>query len=265
MAVRFCRYISLLLLVLFISVSASVAQEVQNGFSGEAIRLSRDSIFTYMEGSFGAVLMVCAGIGTILSASMGMYSQSKVLLIAALGIFSVRSMTVTFFPDQADKIAVVDQKGPESGPRGASNSASPSPEPEPSPLPAPTQAIASPNPTTEPKATNQATKVPSRVATKNPTSVPTTAPSKKPTEAPTAAPTKAPTFVPTSPPMPTATVKPAATPVPTPAPKKCTGGRSCIMVDNKYCHCQFRLAGDDPDCTMIGERKCTFGNNVANP
>lgn len=248
-------YSALIVLLAVFSVDTAFAADVQNGFSGEAIRLSRDSIFDYMEGSFGAFLLVCAGFGTILSASMGMYSQSKVLLIAALGIFSVRSMTVTFFPDQADKAAVVDEGGAAPGPKAGANSAGP--KSESTPEPEPTAAL-SKSPEPEPTAPAQPSAKPSIFSTSVPSKVPTSKPTQAPTKAATQAPTKVPTAAPTTPPKPTATSKPAPTPAPTAAPKKCTGGRMCLITGTS-CHCSSRLPQDDPTCTNIGDIPCRFG------
>lgn len=57
-------------------------------------------IFTYIEGSFGALVMVCAGVGAILSSAFGQYRASLGLLVVALGSFTLRSFVGTFFNDK---------------------------------------------------------------------------------------------------------------------------------------------------------------------
>ena len=58
-------------------------------------------IFTYLEGSFGALVMVVAGIGAIFSAAMGQYKAAIGLLVVAVGAFILRSLVGTFFNDSS--------------------------------------------------------------------------------------------------------------------------------------------------------------------
>ena len=58
-----------------------------------------NAVLTYLEGSFGALVMVCAGIGAILSAAFGQYKASLGLLVVAIGSFILRSLMSTFFND----------------------------------------------------------------------------------------------------------------------------------------------------------------------
>ena len=57
-------------------------------------------IFTYLEGSFGALIMVAAGIMAIFSAAVGQYKAALGLLIVAAGAFILRSLVGTFFNDE---------------------------------------------------------------------------------------------------------------------------------------------------------------------
>jgi len=54
-------------------------------------------IFGYLEGSFGAIIMVSAGIGAILSSAFGQYRAALGLLVVAVGAFILRSLTTAFF------------------------------------------------------------------------------------------------------------------------------------------------------------------------
>ena len=60
---------------------------------------SVNAILTYLEGSFGALIMVSAGIGAIMSAAFGQYRAALGLLVVAIGAFILRSLMSTFFND----------------------------------------------------------------------------------------------------------------------------------------------------------------------
>lgn len=65
------------------------------------VRLSQslNAILTYIEGTFGAMVMVAAGIGAILSSAFGQYRAALGLLVVAVGAFILRSLVGTFFND----------------------------------------------------------------------------------------------------------------------------------------------------------------------
>lgn len=56
-------------------------------------------MFTYLEGSFGALVMVVAGIMAVFAAALGSYKMGLGLLIVAVGAFILRSLVSTFFND----------------------------------------------------------------------------------------------------------------------------------------------------------------------
>lgn len=58
-------------------------------------------IFAYLEGSFGALIMVSAGLGAIISSAFGQYRAALGLLVVAVGAFILRSLVSTFFNDIA--------------------------------------------------------------------------------------------------------------------------------------------------------------------
>ena len=58
-----------------------------------------NAVLLYLEGSFGALVMVCSGVGAILSAAFGQYRASLGLLVVAIGSFILRSLMSTFFND----------------------------------------------------------------------------------------------------------------------------------------------------------------------
>lgn len=69
-------------------------------YNDDRIANSVNAILTYIEGSFGALVMVSAGIGAILSSAFGQYRAALGLLVVAVGAFILRSVLATFFNDQ---------------------------------------------------------------------------------------------------------------------------------------------------------------------
>ncbi len=59
------------------------------------------AIFRYIEGTFGAMVMVAAGIAAIFSAAFGQYKAALGLLVVAVGSFILRSLVDTFFDTAA--------------------------------------------------------------------------------------------------------------------------------------------------------------------
>ena len=68
-------------------------------YNDDRIAEAVDIIFRYIQGSFGALVMVCAGIGAIISSAFGGYRAALGLLVVAIGAFILRSLVRTFFND----------------------------------------------------------------------------------------------------------------------------------------------------------------------
>ena len=66
-------------------------------FNDERIANSVNTLLAYLEGSFGALVMVASGIGAILSSAFGQYRAALGCLIVAVGAFILRSILATFF------------------------------------------------------------------------------------------------------------------------------------------------------------------------
>ncbi len=79
----------------------AMAQEVQSELVGtyndERVAEAVNRMFGYIEGSFGALIMVAAGLGAIMSAAFGQYRAALGLLVVAVGSFILRSLVGTFF------------------------------------------------------------------------------------------------------------------------------------------------------------------------
>lgn len=68
-------------------------------YNDTRITQSVNAVLTYLEGSFGALVMVASGIGAILSAAFGQYRAALGLMVVAIGAFILRSLMSTFFND----------------------------------------------------------------------------------------------------------------------------------------------------------------------
>ena len=95
--------------VLLIGGLAELAHAQSNG--GNIVGLSRSeadyqdglvrgavaNLFELIEGAFGALIMVVAGLGAIVAAAMGAYRAAVGMLVVAVGAFILRSLVSLFF------------------------------------------------------------------------------------------------------------------------------------------------------------------------
>lgn len=76
----------------------SLAQfDAPGQFNDDRIAIGINRIYTYLEGAFGALIMIAAGLGAIISAAFGQYRAALALLVVAVGAFILRSLVATFF------------------------------------------------------------------------------------------------------------------------------------------------------------------------
>jgi hypothetical protein len=68
-------------------------------YNDERIDTVINAVFTYLEGSIGALIMVGAGISAIVASAFGQYKAALGLLAVAVGAFVLRSLVGTFFND----------------------------------------------------------------------------------------------------------------------------------------------------------------------
>jgi uncharacterized membrane protein YozB (DUF420 family) len=69
-------------------------------FNDDAIVQSAEAILgQFIEGSFGALLMIVAGLVAIIAAAMGAYRAAMACLVIAVGAFVLRSFVTRFFGD----------------------------------------------------------------------------------------------------------------------------------------------------------------------
>lgn len=85
------------------SQDASIAQYTGERYNieynDERIDTVINAVFTYLEGSMGALIMVGAGISAIVASAFGQYKAALGLLAVAVGAFVLRSLVGTFFND----------------------------------------------------------------------------------------------------------------------------------------------------------------------
>lgn len=86
--------------ILVLGLKAGVdAQGLTITYNDTRLTDSINGIMTYIEGSFGALIMIAAGLGSIISAAFGQYRAAISLLVVAVGAFILRSLISTFFND----------------------------------------------------------------------------------------------------------------------------------------------------------------------
>jgi hypothetical protein len=82
-----------------IAIDAAAQYTAKANYNDARMAESADVIFTYLNGSFGALVMVASGIGAIISGAFGQYRASLGLMVVAVGSFIVRSLVSTWFND----------------------------------------------------------------------------------------------------------------------------------------------------------------------
>ena len=89
--------VTLLSIGLMNGASASDFEASEINYNDERIANAVDTIFAYLEGTFGALVMVVSGLGAILSSAFGQYRAALGCLVVAVGAFILRSFVGTFF------------------------------------------------------------------------------------------------------------------------------------------------------------------------
>lgn len=99
-AVLFIVGIAILGFGLSHEVSAQIGREAEIQYNDTRISNAVNAIMTYLEGSFGALIMAASGVGAIMSAAFGQYKAALSLMVVAVGSFILRSLISTFFNDE---------------------------------------------------------------------------------------------------------------------------------------------------------------------
>ncbi len=72
-------------------------QNLDADFDDTLIRNGTGNLFRLIEGAFGALIMVVAGIGAIIAAAVGNYKLAYALIVVAVGAFILRALVSLFF------------------------------------------------------------------------------------------------------------------------------------------------------------------------
>lgn len=88
------------MLLLVFGVGGEAIADRSIHYNATRVTEAVNAVLLYLEGSFGALVMVCAGIGSILSSAFGQYRASLGLMVVAIGSFILRSILSTFINDQ---------------------------------------------------------------------------------------------------------------------------------------------------------------------
>jgi len=84
-----------------IALDASAQYSFKANYNDARIAESADVILTFLNGAFGALVMVASGIGAIISGAFGQYRAALGLMVVAVGSFIVRSLVSTWFNDRS--------------------------------------------------------------------------------------------------------------------------------------------------------------------
>lgn len=66
-------------------------------YNDDRIAEAANVILAYINGSFGALVMIACGVGAILSSAFGQYRAALGLMVVAVGSFILRSLVNTWF------------------------------------------------------------------------------------------------------------------------------------------------------------------------
>ena len=78
-------------------LAGGMAEVSQAQFQEQIIGNAVGNLFRLIEGAFGALIMVIAGIGAIVAAAMGAYKAAVGMLVVAVGAFILRALVSLFF------------------------------------------------------------------------------------------------------------------------------------------------------------------------
>jgi len=98
---RFCldKTMSWMIVLVFACLVSEEAWAQTTTFDDERISCAAGKLLDLIQGSFGALVMIVAGIAAIFSAAMGAYRASISLIVVAVGAFVLKSFVALFFPE----------------------------------------------------------------------------------------------------------------------------------------------------------------------
>ncbi len=91
------------------AVASATQTTSEANFDDTLIKNSVGMLFRLIEGAFGALVMVVAGIGAIVASAMGAYRAAVGMLVVAVGAFILRALVSLFFGTDFESYEVGDQ------------------------------------------------------------------------------------------------------------------------------------------------------------
>ena len=88
------------------SHAAEVGSFSEAKYNDNLIRNAVGNLFAMIEGAFGALIMVVAGLGAIVAAAMGAYRLAVSMLVVAVGAFILRALVSLFFGENYDALGI---------------------------------------------------------------------------------------------------------------------------------------------------------------
>ena len=85
------------------------------GYNAFYIRAAVGNILGFLEGPFGALIMVIAGLGAIVAAALGAYKGALSMVVVAVGAFILRSLISLFFGNNFFAVVGSSQVNPGAG------------------------------------------------------------------------------------------------------------------------------------------------------
>jgi hypothetical protein len=82
-------------------MDGAVAYTERSSYNDDRVAEAADVVLIYLNGAFGALVMIACGIGAILSSAFGQYRAALGLMVVAVGSFILRSLVATWFNDQS--------------------------------------------------------------------------------------------------------------------------------------------------------------------
>lgn len=89
--------ISALFIGCLVGARRALAQTEPGEISDDAIAKAASTILTLIQGAFGALVAICAGLGAILASAFGQYRAALSCLIVAVGAFILQNFVEMFF------------------------------------------------------------------------------------------------------------------------------------------------------------------------
>jgi hypothetical protein len=83
-----------------------VAEQADVPYDDSLIRFSVGNLYKFIEGAFGALVVVGAGLGAVIAAAVGAYKSAMALFVTAVGAFILRAYVSLFFGTNYDDYTV---------------------------------------------------------------------------------------------------------------------------------------------------------------